>query len=151
MLWTGIFFSRNKSCQCNLFMISRIRFPSKVNCPCMLSEMYVLTLVRKHGVVWAINFTYTKSLLIRHFNVECFESVPILCALFLCKSISRLNFVMSFRKWYIYMLLNCNLRLEANIIHLFNDCEWKSSFIQPEEGNISWGLARGELFLSRVW
>ena len=34
-----------------------------INRPCLLSEMYVLTLVRKRGVVWAINFTYTKSLL----------------------------------------------------------------------------------------
>ena len=54
-----------------------------INHPCLIREMYVFTLVRKRGVVCAVNFTYTKSFLdIQTWNilVSGFCNFPILSA-----------------------------------------------------------------------
>ena len=42
------------------------------------------------------------------------------------------------------------IMVRLNIVHLLTGCEWNSCFIQAEAETIPRGLARGELFMSKV-
>ena len=80
--------------------------------PCLLPEMYVFTFVRKRGVILT-DFTYTRCILFKHLNMECFESaVP---AIFLSYAPTFFNTEVS-KVWRGFMKL---MGIYYPIIHLY--------------------------------
>ena len=79
-LITEDFFKKKKMCQWNLFMISRIKVYDKYKSS-MFTSRDVHVCIYFSKITWShlrcytyTDYTYTRCLLVRHLNMECFKS-----------------------------------------------------------------------------
>ena len=90
-----------------------------INCPCLLPEMFVFTLVhvRKHGVICSVDFTYTRSLLdIKTWNVSSRKFLQFLYLMCPLLYLNNIFMTTCTRIWMIYSYCSYQfqgLRLQA--------------------------------------